>query len=427
MPDFDLNIAGQRMEEMNGVVPFRQRIPEREQRWKRYFTDYETVDKRTGERVEHLNDLKHDPVLRQRHEGAMSRGEMNARRYLTEMMLDNCVHEARALIGSKLRRSPLTEASTIDTGDIAAFTRWSLPLIRKIWPRLFAWEIVGVQGMPTPTGKAFTLDFQYASSGGVYSSGTSIYANEDPDYSDDPGEASSSIKKLKLELTGDDITATAKKLITDWSIESQQDLNAYHQLSLEGEMMKILGMQIEREKNREIINGVSSAATTNTNWTSTQPTSSGSAWYNQSPRDFAETLWDSICDANKQIYDRVYQDANVILCGSTFANRLTKLNGFRSIDTSAAGDANVLTGPNLFGTLKTQYKLYKDPYYTADKAIVIHKNPNWLYTGYVHCPYVPVWISPTIAETNFTFAKGMMSRYANYAKNGDFFATVTAV
>lgn len=423
---FDLEIAGQKLEEMNAVVPFRQNVPERAMRWKKYFSDWEHQDKRSGEKVEHLNDLKHDPVLRQRHEGALGQGEMNARRYLTEMVLDNCVNEAKALIGARLRRGPLMEASTISTSDIAAFTRWSLPLIRKIWPRLFAWEIVGVQGMPTPTGKAFTLDFQYASSGGTYTSGTSIYANEDADYSDDPGEASSSIKKLKLALTGTDITASAKKLITDWSIESQQDLNAYHQLSLEGEMMKILGMQIEREKNREIIDGVAAAATTNTNWTSTQPTGTN-PWANQSPKEYAETLWDSICDANKQIYDRIYQDANVILCGSTFANRLTKLNGFRAVDTSKAGDANVMTGPNLFGSLNTQYRLYKDPYFTADKAIVIHKNPNWLYTGYVHCPYVPVWISPTIAETNFTFAKGMMSRYANFAKNGDFFATVTVV
>lgn len=364
--------------------------------------------------------MENDPILQNR---GLTEGELNQRRYFTETIMENTIKEAAlSLADMKARYGNLTEA-TITTSDVAAFTTWSVPLIRKIWPRLFAHECASMQTMSQPTGKAFTLDFQYVTSGETYASGTSIYPNEDPDYSDDPGEGSTP-NKLKAVISGADITASAKKLITDWTIESAQDFNAYHGISLQKEMVKILGDQIEREKNREIIDGISSAATTNTTFDTSQGVSPD-PWSNATPHQFNETLWDSIIDANKEIYDRVYEDGNVILAGSTMATRLEKLSSFKMIKDDAAS-GNVVTGPNLFGTLSGKFKVFKDPFYTADKAIVIHKSNNWMYTGYVHLTYVPMWLSPTIPATDFTFAQGVMSRYANYAKNGDFFATVTA-
>jgi len=287
---------------------------------------------------------------------------------------------------------------------------------------LFAHELgVGMYPMSQPSGKIRTLDFQYNSSGESYASGTSIYPNEDPDYSDDPGE-SSEPNKLKAVITSSDIATSAKKLLADWSIEAEQDFMAYDKISLEPELMKILGMEVERERNREVINGISSAASSNTSFDSTQP-ASPDPWANATPRAYAESLWDSICDANNEIQKAIYKDANVILAGPAFANRLEKLKDFKLNMDDGVGEA--VSGPNLFGTMKGKYKVYKDPFYTTDKAIVIHKPSNWMYVGYLVATYVPFWVSPKIPETDFTFAKGIMTRYAKVAKNGDMFATVT--
>ncbi|HUW47345.1 MAG TPA: hypothetical protein VMW36_01205, partial [Patescibacteria group bacterium] len=118
------------------------------------------------------------------------------------------------------------------------------------------------------------------------------------------------------------------------------------------------------------------------------------------------------------------EDGNVLLCGSTFASRLEKVSSFRFIkDGPSEGGVNV--GPNLFGTIKGTMRVFKDPFFAADKAILVHKSNNWMYQGFLHCVYVPIWISETIAQTTFTFAKGIMSRYVNVAKNGDFAATIT--
>jgi hypothetical protein len=395
-----IDYGKQLVDDASAGVAWRNEDPARKARWNNFF---EGADNRM---------LENDPVLAAR---GVSKGDLKYRRYFAECLMDSTFREAQ------VSRKYLNEVST-GKGDVDAFTKWSLQLVRKIWPRMFAHEIgVGMYPMSQPSGKLRTLDFLYNSAGETYASGTSIYPNEDPDYSDDPGEAVTP-NKLKMTITSANVDTSAKKLLTDWSIEAEQDFMAYDKISLEPEMMKILGMQIERERNREVINGVSAAATTNTSWDSTQPVSPD-PWANAIPRAYAESIWDAICDANNQIYTRVYNDANVILAGSTFATRLEKLKDFKLASKDGTGE--VMTGPNLFGNLAGRYKVYKDPFYTADKAIVIHKSNLWMYIGYAVCTYVPFWVSPKIAETDFTFAKGVMSRYAKVAKNGDLFGTVT--
>jgi len=381
----------------------------RQNRWASYFSG--------------RHDLKEDRVLKG---FQMDEAELATLRRQTEILMDNFMSETvksyEQLFHKRLPMEALTEGTT--TSDIATFTNLALPLIRKIWPRLFANQIVSVQPMRGPTTRAHTLDFDYCSSGETYSSGTSIYPNEDPDYSNDPGECAEP-NELCLSLTAATITAVTKKLKAEWSEEASQDLASQYGLNLNNEVSRMMGMQIEREINREIITAVDSCATTNTTWTSTQP-SSPNPWANATPRQYAESIFDAICDADNQIFTRVYEHGNFILCGATFANRLRKLNSFRSLDTTA-GNSRVVTGPNLFGVLSEQYRCYHDPFYTADKAIVGHKSGNWMYTGYVYLPYVPLWSTPVIWNTKMCPAKGVMSRYGKYCKNGDFYATVTVV
>jgi len=375
--------------------------PNRKLRWDRYFQ-------------EEL-DLKEDKKLKFLiAQGVIGENDLDRIRRQTEVLMDNFTIRAHAEANRMMEQTTTT--------NIATFTTWALPLIRLIWPRLFANEIVSVQPMKGPTGRAHTLDFTYCSSGESYSSGSSIYPNEDPDYSDSPGECQEP-NHLCLTLTAATLTAVTKKLMAQWSPEASQDLDSQYGLNLENEMTRMLGMQIEREINRTLINGVAAAATTNTNWSSTQPVAP-SGWANATPRQFNESIFDAINDADNQIFTRVYEHANFILCGAGFANRLRKLNSFRQIDTSA-GFANIKTGPNLFGVLSEQYKVYHDPFYTSDAAIVGHKSDNWLYTGYVYAPYIPLWSSPVIWDKTLCPAKGILSRYATYAKNGNFYATVT--
>ena len=64
------------------------------------------------------------------------------------------------------------EATT--TGNIADFTRFALPLIRKSYPKLIADNLVGVQPMSQPASLIFYIRYRYAISKGQTVAGTQI-------------------------------------------------------------------------------------------------------------------------------------------------------------------------------------------------------------------------------------------------------------
>jgi hypothetical protein len=57
-------------------------------------------------------------------------------------------------------RKLLTEEA-VSTGDIADFTRFALPMIRKSYAKLIADDIVGVQPMSQPASLVFYLRYRY--------------------------------------------------------------------------------------------------------------------------------------------------------------------------------------------------------------------------------------------------------------------------
>ena len=72
----------------------------------------------------------------------------------------------------KNRNVLLEDATT--TGDIADFTRFALPLIRKSYPRLIADSLVGVQPMSQPASLIFYIRYRYALNKGQTVAGTQI-------------------------------------------------------------------------------------------------------------------------------------------------------------------------------------------------------------------------------------------------------------
>lgn len=337
----------------------------------------------------------------------VSERERRDRRWKTEFVLDNLIREGA--------REPNPLFETTNASDIAAFTKMALPLVRKYLPQQFIHELVPSHPMAQSTIKLFKADTNYGSSGGVYSSGDSIFGNPDPTYADDPGECGTP-NKLDFEITGEDVSAISKKLQTDWSIEAQQDLMNQHRLSLQNEATRMLGIKINHEVNRYCINQLVANVGTTTHWNTTQPMASTNGWSNATPRQYAESIWDSIEDANKAIKAAQYVNANFILCGNTYASRLRKLNAFKLLN-----ETSVVEGPNLFGTLSGRYKLYEDPEFADDKALIGHKPSTFDKTGAVYLPHVPAWTTPIINAVTMCMAQGFLTRFAFHVINGNFY------
>ena len=99
------------------------------------------------------------------------------------------------------------EATT--TGDIADFTRFALPMIRKSYPRLIADNLVGVQPMSSPASLIFYIRYRYAISKGQTVAGTQImrqntaqsYATQNG-WALDPYYSSQLVKGESLTLNG---------------------------------------------------------------------------------------------------------------------------------------------------------------------------------------------------------------------------------
>jgi hypothetical protein len=71
------------------------------------------------------------------------------------------------------KRSLIFEDQTT-TANIADFTRFALPLIRKSYPKLIADNLVGVQPMSQPASLIFYIRYRYALTKGQTVAGTQI-------------------------------------------------------------------------------------------------------------------------------------------------------------------------------------------------------------------------------------------------------------
>jgi hypothetical protein len=77
----------------------------------------------------------------------------------------------------------LTEASDTKTDQLAYWTKFIYPVLRKVFPNLIANEIVSVQPMTAPVGAVFFFKYLYGSSKGGVTKGDEMIANFNRYYS----------------------------------------------------------------------------------------------------------------------------------------------------------------------------------------------------------------------------------------------------
>jgi len=110
----------------------------------------------------------------------------------------------------KPQSSLLTENSqAVSTGNIADFTRFALPLLRKSYPKLISDNLVGVQPMSQPASLLFYIRYRYALAKGQTAAGTQIMRqNTSQSFSRqngwalDPYYSSQTVKDESLTIAG---------------------------------------------------------------------------------------------------------------------------------------------------------------------------------------------------------------------------------
>ena len=250
------------------------------------------------------------------------------------------------------------------------------------------------------------------------------------DFEDNPG-GSINIPEINVELKSEAVVAKTRKLKAQWTPEFAQDLNAYHSIDAEAELTSLLSEYISMEIDLEILDMlIGGAATTekwsaknNRIWNGTAWADAGSDFYNTQGQWF-QTLGTKIQKVSNKIHQKTLRGgANFLVCSPSVATILESIPGYAA---STDGDqAEFAMGVQKVGQLNGRYKVYKNPYVTENTILIGFRGGQFLESGAVYAPYVPLIMTPLVYDpATFTPRKGIMTRYAKKMIRPEFYGKV---
>ena len=267
-------------------------------------------------------------------------------------------------------------------------------------------------------------------------SGTVVYHKQPSDNSRGDFEDTNgiSIPEINVELASEAIVAKTRKLKAQWTPEFAQDLNAYHSVDAEAELTSILSEYISMEIDLEILDMLIQDAATTERWSAVSNKSwNGSAWvttgadaggfYNTQGQWF-QTLGTKIQKVSNKIHQKTLRGgANFIVCSPEVATILESIPGYAA---QTDGDKmDFAMGVQKVGSLASRFKVYKNPYMTENVMLMGYRGSQFLETGAVYAPYVPLMMTPLVYDPNtFTPRKGIMTRYAKKMVRPEFYGKV---
>lgn len=327
-------------------------------------------------------------------------------RWMTETLLDNL---------------KIFLEDVVVKADVGPFTTFAFPLVRRVFPKLLANDLVSVQPMTQPTGKVFFFDTKYT--GGTR---RDVEANFDKTYAT-TGE-NTAVAEISFGISEQAVNAESKKLKAKWTIESAQDLRAYHGLDAESELMAAVADELVREIDRTIIDDLVANVPAGNVLSFTKAVPTTGVFSTIDPKIYKRTLYDKIVDANDKIFEKRYVNGTWILAGSEASTFLEKLEEFRIVQTGDPAVWQSVMGPHLFGVLANRWVIYKDPWFTTTRMIMGYRGPTFMHAGYVYAPYIPVFTTPILVDPNdFTSRRGMMSRFAKAMVIPEMYAQIDLV
>lgn len=257
------------------------------------------------------------------------------------------------------------------------------------------------------------------------------------DFEDTVGDAQNEdigIPEMNIEMRSEPIVAKTRKLKAVWSPELAQDLNAYHSIDAEAELTAMLSDHIALEIDLEILDMLIARATTKDYWSAqignvydpgsgvfSQTPSTGTAWTNM-------TWFQTLGQKMQKVSNRIHQltlrgGANFAVVSPTVATILETIPGFMA---QTDGDKmEFAAGVTQVGSFQNRYTIYKNPYMTENIVLMGFRGNNFLETGAVYAPYIPLIMTPLVYDpTNFTPRRGVMTRYAKKVVRPEFFGTI---
>ena len=245
------------------------------------------------------------------------------------------------------------------------------------------------------------------------------------------------IPEIDLELKSEAIVAKTRKLKAVWTPELAQDLNAYHSIDAEAELTSMLSDYISLEIDLEILDMLKSNALTTEYWSATigeeylnNGATGQSAWGGATnamayqKNTWFQTLGTKINKVSNKIHQLTLRGgANFIVASPDVCTILESIPGFVvNADKDATSFA---AGVTQVGAMANRYTVYKNPYMTSNEILLGFRGNNFLETGAVYAPYVPLIMTPLVYDPqNFTPRRGVMTRYAKKMVRPEYYGKI---
>ena len=254
------------------------------------------------------------------------------------------------------------------------------------------------------------------------------------DFEDDGSAAVSNafrIPEIDVKLASEAIVAKTRKLKAQWTPEFAQDLNAYHSIDAEAELTSLLSEYISMEIDLEILDMLIQDAVTTERWSvKSNRVWNGTAWANLSPifynsqGEWFQTLGTKVQKVSNKIHQKTLRGgANFLVCSPNVATILESIPGYAANTDGDQAEFNF--GVQRVGSLANRFKVYKNPYMTENIILMGYRGSQFLETGAVYAPYVPLMMTPLVYDPEtFTPRKGLMTRYAKKMIRPEFYGKI---
>lgn len=242
------------------------------------------------------------------------------------------------------------------------------------------------------------------------------------------------IPELNLEMRSEPIVAKTRKLKAVWTPEFAQDLNAYHSVDAEAELTSMLSEYVSMEIDLEILDMLIGNALTTERWSAKNNTfwngttfetrgATADGYYNTQGGWF-QTLGTKLQKVSNTIHQKTLRGgANFLVTSPAVATILESIPGFAA-DTDGNKD-KFAAGVQKIGAINNRYQVYKNPYMKENIILMGYRGSQFLETGAVYSPYVPLIMTPLVYDpVNFTPRKGVMTRYAKKVVRPEFYGKV---
>ncbi len=242
------------------------------------------------------------------------------------------------------------------------------------------------------------------------------------------------IPSIELQMRSIPVTAKTRKLKASWTPEFAQDLNAYHSVDAEGELTSMLSEYVSMEIDLEILDMLISSAASTDFWSAKVGQEFNSATNAFEASQFSgqayiqgtwfATLGTKVQKVSNEIHAKTLRGgANFLVCSPKISTILESIPGYAATD--GTGKMKYAMGVRQVGAINNAYDVYKNPYMQENTILMGFRGSQFLETGAVYAPYVPLMLTPLVYDPkNFTPRRGVMTRYAKLVTRPEFYGKI---